>query len=151
MTFPSVDQLQNELRQSVFHYAQDSKKAAGRALGTLVEVFTFYLFKSWGLEAHIAIERPLPEYPDGDISHNVEYSLHPSKLVSMLTFGPADLPLTSSKVLRALERKDETVSHGDARKHSLLSANRVLLTLARSPTQGMNSWSPRWRNTDRNG
>ena len=42
MAYQSVDQLQKRLTADVFHYAKDSKKAAGRALGTLVEIITFY-------------------------------------------------------------------------------------------------------------
>ncbi len=48
MPFQSVDSLQKMLTKDVFHYAKDSKKAAGRALGTLVEIITFYLLKAWG-------------------------------------------------------------------------------------------------------
>ena len=62
MSYQSVDQLQKVLTEKVFHYAKDSKKAAGRALGTLVEIITFYALKSWGLERSVAIERPLPEF-----------------------------------------------------------------------------------------
>lgn len=40
MAYPSVDHLQKVLTKKVFHYAKDSKKAAGRALGTLVEIIT---------------------------------------------------------------------------------------------------------------
>ncbi len=43
MTYESVDQLQKALTEEVFHYAKDSKKAAGRALGTIVEIITFYV------------------------------------------------------------------------------------------------------------
>ena len=50
MAYPSVDRLQNMLAKEVFHYAKDVKKASGRALGTLVEIITFYSLKSWGLE-----------------------------------------------------------------------------------------------------
>jgi hypothetical protein len=46
MPYQSVDQLQKVLTEKVFHYAKDSKKAAGRALGTLVEIVTFYAFHS---------------------------------------------------------------------------------------------------------
>ena len=48
MPYESVDQLQKVLTENVFHYAKDGKKAAGRALGTLVEIITFYALKSWG-------------------------------------------------------------------------------------------------------
>ena len=49
MIYDSVDILQQALQSEVFHYAKDSKKAAGRAFGTLVEIITFYLLKTWGL------------------------------------------------------------------------------------------------------
>ena len=77
MSYGSVDQLQKALTKNVFHYAKDSKKAAGRALGTIVEIITFYLLKSWGLNNCISIEKKIPEYGNPDITHNVEYSLHP--------------------------------------------------------------------------
>jgi hypothetical protein len=38
MSYESVDALQKVLVEKVFHYAEDRKKAAGRALGTLVEL-----------------------------------------------------------------------------------------------------------------
>src|SRR6267154_1089654 len=76
MAYASVDQLQKVLAKKVFHYAKDSKKTAGRALGTLVEIITFYLLKSWGFEHSMAIERALAEYGNPEITHNVEYSLH---------------------------------------------------------------------------
>ena len=60
MAYPSVDHLQNLLAKEVFHYAKDAKKAAGRSLGTLVEIIAFYCLKSWGFEHNTAIERPLP-------------------------------------------------------------------------------------------
>ena len=78
MPYESVDALQRALTRDVFHYAKDAKKAAGRALGTLVEIITFYLIKSWGYEKHTVIERRLPEYANPEITHNVEFSLHPS-------------------------------------------------------------------------
>jgi hypothetical protein len=62
MAYESVDQLQNVLVDKVFHYAKDAKEAAGRALGTLVEMITFYLLKSWGFEHSVAIERALAEF-----------------------------------------------------------------------------------------
>jgi NADH-quinone oxidoreductase subunit E len=41
-SYASVDKLQNMLATEVFSYAKDKKKASGRALGTLVEIVTFY-------------------------------------------------------------------------------------------------------------
>lgn len=45
----TVDKLQKQLQKDVFHYAKDGKKAAGRALGTLIEIITYYKICSWGL------------------------------------------------------------------------------------------------------
>ena len=42
MPYESVDKLQKALTQEIFHYAKDPKKAASRALGTLVEIIAFY-------------------------------------------------------------------------------------------------------------
>ena len=77
MTFESVDTLQKTLADTVFNYAADSKKAAGRALGTLVEIVTFYTLLAWNLRDHIVIERSVPEFANPEIIHNVEFSLHP--------------------------------------------------------------------------
>lgn len=98
MAYESVDQLQKLLTNTVFNYAKDGKKAAGRALGTLVEIITFYLLKSWGFEHSIAIERALEEYGNPDISHNVEYSLHPILSENRLTLAHR-LPITASRIL----------------------------------------------------
>ena len=100
MSYPSVDQLQKVLTEKVFHYAKDSKKAAGRALGTLVEIITFYTLKSWGLERNVAIEKRLPEFGNDDITHNVEYSLHPSTHLMTVAFGRDELPITARKIAK---------------------------------------------------
>lgn len=73
---PTVDELQNKLREEVFHYAADSKKAAGRALGTLVELITYYKVKSWGFGPEILIETHISEFGNEIVTHNVEFSLH---------------------------------------------------------------------------
>ncbi len=77
MTFESVDALQRTLANTVFKYAADRKKAAGRALGTLVELVTFYTLCAWDFRDHMVIERSVPEFANRDIMHNVEFSLHP--------------------------------------------------------------------------
>jgi hypothetical protein len=59
MSYPSVDALQKVPVEKVFHYAEDREKAAGRALGTLVEIITYYALKAWGFRENVAIERPL--------------------------------------------------------------------------------------------
>lgn len=72
----TVDRLQQLLREEVFHYAQDGKKAAGRALGTIIEIITYYKICSWGFGGNLVIERPVREFGRADIEHNVEFSLH---------------------------------------------------------------------------
>lgn len=77
MPYQSIDKVQTVLAEEVFGYAKDRKKAAGRALGTFVEIINFYLLKTWELEQSVSIERGLSEYGNKEITHNVEYSLHP--------------------------------------------------------------------------
>lgn len=77
MAYQSIDELQTLLSQEVFGDRQDSKKAAGRALGTFIETIMFYLLRQWGENDSVAIERPLAEYGREEITHNVEFTLHP--------------------------------------------------------------------------
>ena len=106
MSSNSIDLLQRGLADGVFSYARDSKKAAGRALGTLVEIITFYLIESWGFEENVAIERRLPEYANPEITHNVEFSLHPSRTLASVEADSSSLPLTSRKMRRLLGNLD---------------------------------------------
>lgn len=99
MSYPSVDKLQKTLAKDVFHYAKDAKKASGRALGTLVEVITFYVLQDWGFENNIRIERGLIEYLNPSISHNVEYTLHPVRKGLQLELE-YKLPITTKKYSR---------------------------------------------------
>ena len=124
MPYESVDALQRALTRDVFHYAKDAKKAAGRALGTMVEIITFYLIKTWGLEKHTAIERKLPEYANPDITHNVEFSLHPSVEIAAFKVDKTELPLTPKKILKLL---DSPVWTGqDSKSTQLLSSKEIL-------------------------
>jgi hypothetical protein len=103
MSYESVDKLQKVLAKNVFNHTKDPKKAAGRALGTLVEIITFYLLKTWGLNNQISIERGLEEYGNPDITHNVEYSLHPIIRDTILSINKPDKPYYSSTtILKAL-------------------------------------------------
>ena len=97
--YESVDALQKYLALEVFHYSESGKKAAGRALGTLVEVITFYLLESWGLRHSLVIEKALAEYGYPEITHNVEYTLHP-----VLPMGAHNIPGVRQSVSGALIR-----------------------------------------------
>jgi hypothetical protein len=120
MAYPSVDQLQKVLTEKVFHYAKDSKKAAGRALGTLVEIITFYMLKSWGFEHSTAIERALAEFGNPEITHNVEYSLHPILRQQRLVI-PSKLPINATRILESIDQRAFSLT-------GLTKSNRVLLT-----------------------
>jgi len=126
MSYPSVDGLQKALTREVFHYAKDAKKAAGRALGTLVEIITFYALKSWGLERYVAIERSLPEFANDDITHNVEYSLHPASLLTQIEFSAHSLPLTARKLAKAGHLAGFSIPAASLKSHALLTKDRVL-------------------------
>jgi hypothetical protein len=114
------------LAEGVFHYAKDAKKAAGRALGTLVEIITFYTLKAWGLERHLAIERPLPEFANDDITHNVEYSLHPSTFLKQIEFSHDELPLTAKKIVKKHDLATLTIPDGSLKSNALLTKDLVL-------------------------
>lgn len=98
MSFESIDVLQKTLADTVFQYATDRKKAAGRALGTLVEIITYYTLRTWDLRDHIIIERSIPEFANVGIMHNVEFSLHPICHAHKIKIAPLSLPLTSAKI-----------------------------------------------------
>jgi hypothetical protein len=126
MSYPSVDQLQRVLTEKVFHYAKDSKKAAGRALGTLVEIVTFYSLKAWELERNVAIEKPLPEFGNDDITHNVEYSLHPSTPLVTIDFNADNLPITARRITKLPEVAALSIPSDSIKTTALLSKDLVL-------------------------
>lgn len=105
MCYESVDKLQNALGNTIFSHTKDRKKAAGRALGTLVEIVTFYLLKSWGFYDHLTIERGLEEYGNPDIKHNVEYSLHPLLKRIVVRLPKSVKNINSKNVLKAIENQ----------------------------------------------
>ena len=125
MAYQSVDKLQNALGEKVFHYAQDRKKAAGRALGTMVEIITYYLLKTWDFNNSTSIERALAEYGNDDITHNVEYSLHPIIKEYEVTVENDGNSITATKILKALEKK-ANISKFEKKNNNLLDKNNIL-------------------------
>lgn len=125
MTYESIDKLQNALGEEVFHYTKDRKKAAGRALGTMVEIITYYLIKSWGLNNSTSIEKGLVEYGNEDISHNVEYALHPIINTYEVKIPNDGKSITATKVLKALELQLD-VSKFRKKNNNLLDTHNVL-------------------------
>ena len=136
MPYESIDKLQNALGEKVFHYTKDKKKAAGRALGTMVEIISYYLLKTWGFNNSTSIERGLVEYGNEEISHNVEYSLHPIIAEYEIDIENDGKSITSSKVLRELDKKID-ISEFTKKNNNLLDTHSVLrnaCTIAESET-----------------
>jgi hypothetical protein len=125
VSYDSVDQLQKILAKEVFSYAKDAKKAAGRALGTLVEIITFYLLKAWGFEHSIGIERALAEYGNPEITHNVEYSLHPILRKHQLSTS-SKLPLTVPRIWASLIVNQIPISGFNQSSTTLLTKDNLL-------------------------
>lgn len=102
MAYKSIDELQTLLSSSVFGDRRDNKKAAGRALGTFIETIVFYLLRYWGESDVVAIERPLAEYGREEITHNVEFTLHP--IVRRYTERQVsqNVPLTAKRIVNEL-------------------------------------------------
>jgi hypothetical protein len=123
MGYDSVDKLQNLLASEVFHYSKDKKKAAGRALGTFIELITYYVIKNWKLDKCTSIERLLPEFANNGITHNVEFTLHGSKLIGKDKFTERDLPLSCNKISKKYLNNDLKVP---SKGNMIVDKNRVL-------------------------
>lgn len=145
MTYQSVDELQKALEREVFSDRASAKKAAGRALGTFVELITFYLLRQWGLRESIAIERRIPEYSFSEITHNVEFSLHPYTTIGEAVFAIDDLPISVSKMRRAgLPVPPREDASGQSKSNQLLSAHNVVrnaCSIYEDSTHMLHAWS----------
>lgn len=119
MPFKSVDKLQKMLAKEVFSYTKDPKKASGRALGTFVEIISFYLLESWRFSKHISIEKGLVEYGNDSIVHNVEYTLHPVRSSFSISLNSVISPITAAKLREILPQSE---------KKKLVTKNNTLLS-----------------------
>lgn len=121
MSYKSIDTLQEALSLSMFKHTKDARKAAGRSLGTMVEIITFYFLRQWGVLDNISIERALPEYGNPEITHNVEFTLHPILDKATLTVS---LPITVKKIAKCLD--DYWVENMTLKSNVLLDTKGVL-------------------------
>ncbi|WP_027018894.1 hypothetical protein [Corynebacterium sputi] len=124
MSYQSVDALQSALANGAFKKRGSPKKAAGRALGTVVEIITFYMIRQWELEDGIAIERRLPEYGSPAVTHNVEFTLHGSRRVAV-----SDIPKPVSKSMTTnwIKKDLPHIHAGEPKKgNSLINAKGVV-------------------------
>ena len=103
MAYQSIDELQNLLSQEVFGDRQDCKKAAGRALGTFIETIVYYLLRQWEENESTAIERPLAEYGREEITHNVEFTLHPIRKIYDSFKLATDTPATARRIAKEID------------------------------------------------
>lgn len=124
MPYPSVDALQRALGETVFSNRTDVKKAAGRALGTIVELITFYIIKQWGFLDNLSIERGLAEFGNDQITHNVEFGLHRcrAKKYRTLTASQIKLPFTTAKLKKHLTIPETAT----VKNNALMSSDKVL-------------------------
>lgn len=123
--YQSVDALQNALAHTVFKDTTSAKKAAGRALGVLVELITFYMIRDWELEDVLAIERGLSEYGNGDITHNVEFSLHPALQVKDVPVLDSGKSITPTQIIRGCEEAKVNLGSAKKRSTNLLTKNEL--------------------------
>jgi len=107
MAYESVDKLQKVLAEEIFSHTKDPKKAAERALGTFIEIITYYLLKTWGFNHQTSIERGLEEYGNPAITHNVEFSLHPVIREHILTIDKGHRTITANVIRKALEKENK--------------------------------------------
>ncbi|MBI1781904.1 MAG: hypothetical protein HYR66_11120 [Sphingobacteriales bacterium] len=105
MAYESIDKLQKVLADEIFSHTKDPKKAAGRALGTFIEIITYYLLKTWGFNHQTSIERGLEEYGNPAITHNVEFSLHPVIREHILKIDKSSRTITANVIKKALEKE----------------------------------------------
>ncbi len=101
----SVENIQEKLAENVFQHTHSPRKASGRAMGTIVEIITYYLLLAWNMRRSISIEFALPEYGRPIIKHNVEYSLHPVIKTCKVEVSKAARSITSNILRVALMQK----------------------------------------------
>lgn len=132
MSYQSVDSIQNAMAQDVFGNRQDVKKAAGRALGTVVELITFYILREWKFAPALTIELALPEFGNQEITHNVEFGLHPIISRSTLTLPSDTLPITAKKIARLSNQSHLNVKSNTLFTRDGLMRNSCLLWMESS-------------------
>lgn len=97
------------------------------------------MLKSWGFEQAVAVERALPEYGNWDISHNVEYSLHPILRDHELSVKELKMPLTAAKLLTAAEAHRFTHT-GFARNNNTLLATNACFAMPAPSQRGQGAY-----------
>lgn len=140
MSYPSIDILQKFMSEQFFTHTKDSKKAAGRALGTFIEIISYYLLRSWDLTDAISIEKGLAEYGNPSITHNVEFTLHPI-ICTTEQYLTEKEPITSSKILKNIPLDDSftkkyntLLDNGHTLKNACIIAENTIYSILSSIT-----------------
>ena len=76
-------------------------------MGTFIETIVYYLLRQWGESDSTAIERPLAEYGRAEITHNVEFTLHPIRKIYNQVEIAANVPITARRIADIIELSDE--------------------------------------------
>ena len=121
MPYRSVDELQKLLAENVFGHTTDAKKAAGRSLGTLIEIITHYLIKQWGFDSYTTIEHKLQEFANDKILHNVEFALNPKSKEFDVEIEGISFPLTAKKIIGKFDELKEIKKFSSIKSVSILS------------------------------
>ena len=126
MSYKSIDEIQNELAKAYFDRTSDAKKASGRALGTFVELITYYWIKENGFFNNLSIETKLPEYGNHNLTHNVEFTLH--KILSSKEHIPLDYTtaLSINKILKNIQASDKYSMSAYRKTGVLLNRKKII-------------------------
>lgn len=124
MSYKSIDEIQQYFAKNIFDRTNDPKKASGRALGTFIEIITYYLLKSWGLQKNISIETRLPEYANSELTHNVEFTLHKSMKVSEHKIEKSK-SISTANILKEIQIDDKS-NFSKASTKKLLDAKDII-------------------------
>jgi len=76
-SFGAIDEAQMALANEIFDSRESPKKAAGRAIGTLQEILAYSVLHHYELDSRTYLEYPLPEQGLEEVTHEVEFSIHP--------------------------------------------------------------------------
>jgi len=106
MSYPSIDALQKKLATEIFSDRKDIKKASGRALGTLLELMSYYLLQEWELTNNIVIELRIPEFGNHEITHNVEFAMHP-----ILSIAESEMDHESSTTIARFKKENPDLKY----------------------------------------
>ncbi|MDR1894655.1 MAG: hypothetical protein LBQ61_08255 [Spirochaetales bacterium] len=74
------------------------------------------------MESFTAIERPLPEFANSDITHNVEFTLHGSRQIVSSPFEISALPISGS----LLKKKHFEINNINPKSVMLIDRNKVI-------------------------